>query len=51
MKDAMIKLMEEAKQNLLLRLTEESGDLNPDETDQVLDSILEINKILEALIK
>lgn len=49
MKDAIIKLMEEAKINLLQKLREESDELSPDETDQILDSILEINKILDEL--
>ena len=51
MKDAMIKLMEEAKQNLLRKIGEEAPELSPDEVDQILDSILEINKILEELRK
>ncbi len=51
MKDAMIELMEEAKQNLLRKIEEESPELSSDEVDQILDSILEINKILKELRK
>lgn len=49
MKEAIIKMMEESRQNLLQTLKEDSEILENDEIDQMLDSLLEIEKILKTL--
>jgi hypothetical protein len=49
MKEAIIKMMEESRQNLLQTLKEDSDILENDEIDQMLDSLLEIEKILKTL--
>ena len=49
MKEAIIKMMEESRQNLLKTLKEDSEILENDEINQMLDSLLEIEKILKTL--
>jgi hypothetical protein len=49
MKEAIIKMMEESRQNLLKTLKEDRNILENDEIDQMLDSLLEIDKILKTL--
>jgi hypothetical protein len=49
MKEVIIKMMEESRQNLLQTLKEDSEILENDEIDQMLDSLLEIEKILKTL--
>jgi predicted Zn-ribbon and HTH transcriptional regulator len=49
MKEAIIKMMEESRHNLLQTLKEDSEILENDEIDQMLDSLLEIEKILKTL--
>ena len=49
MKEAIIKMMEDSRQNLLQTLKEEGEILENDEIDQMLDSLLEIEKILKTL--
>jgi hypothetical protein len=49
MKEAIIKMMEESRQNLLQTLKEDSEILENDEIDQMLDSLLEMEKILKTL--
>ena len=48
MKEAIIKMMEDSRQNLLQTLKEDSKILENDEIDQMLDSLLEIEKILKT---
>ncbi len=49
MKEAIIKMMEESRQNLIQTLKEDSEILENDEIDQMLDSLLEMEKILKTL--
>lgn len=49
MKEVIIKMMEDSRQNLLQTLKEEGEILENDEIDQMLDSLLEIEKILKTL--
>jgi hypothetical protein len=49
MKETIIKMMAESRQNLLQTLKEDSEILENDEIDQMLDSLLEIEKILKTL--
>ena len=42
-------MMEDSRQNLLQTLKEEGEILENDEIDQMLDSLLEIEKILKTL--
>ena len=49
MKEAIIKMMEESRQNLLKTLKEDSEILENDEINQMLDLLLEIEKILKTL--
>lgn len=49
MKEAIVKMMEDSRQNLLQTLKEEGEILENDEIDQMLDSLLEIEKILKTL--
>ena len=49
MKEAIIKMMEDSRQNLLQTLKEDGKILENDEIDQMLDSLLEIEKILKTL--
>lgn len=49
MKEVLIKSMEEMKQTILQRLKNEEEILDPDEVDKLLDSLLEIDKILKKL--
>jgi hypothetical protein len=49
MREVIIKMMEESRQNLLQTLKEDSEILENDEIDQMLDSLLEIEKILKTL--
>ncbi len=49
MKEAIIKMMEDSRRNLLQTLKEDREILENDEIDQMLDSLLEIEKILKTL--
>jgi hypothetical protein len=49
MKEAIIKMMEDSRRNLLRTLKEDREILENDEIDQMLDSLLEIDKILKTL--
>ena len=51
MKKEMIVIMEDARQNIYQRLKEESEMLTETELNLLLDSLLEIEKILETLRK
>lgn len=49
MKELIIKTMEDAKRNLLQNLKEESENLSESQINQILDSLLEIDKIIKSL--
>ena len=49
MKELIIKTMEDSRRNLLQNLKEESENLSESQINQILDSLLEIDKIIENL--
>jgi hypothetical protein len=49
MKELIIKTMENSRKNLLKHLQEEGENLDESELNQILDSLLEIDKILKSL--
>ena len=51
MKELIIKAMEETRRSILERLKDESEMMSQDEIDQLLDSLLEIEKVIENLKK
>ncbi len=49
MKDLLIKAMEETRRTIIETLKNESGTMEQEEIDQLLDSLLEIEKVIESL--